>query len=148
MISDQISKIIIPIDFTVGSVKSLETANDIAAHHNASLTLVHVILPEGHASFFRNQDYLMDPTQNPEEIKGRINRAMNEIINRTIQRAIPMKKIIKFGNPVNEIAIIATCENADLILIPRDFFGSIEYMVGQNARQILEELSPCPVSLI
>jgi len=71
MIPDRISKIIVPIDFTVDSVKSLEAANDIAAQHDASLTLVHVIDSERSTSSFHDQDYLMDFIPNLEQMKGK-----------------------------------------------------------------------------
>jgi nucleotide-binding universal stress UspA family protein len=148
MIQDQTRKIIVPIDFTVDSLQSLETANDIAANQKASLTLVYIIHPERIAASGRNKDYLMDPKQNLEEMKGSIDRVMDGIINRTIKKAIAVEKIIEFGNPVTEIAIIATRENADLILLPRNFFGSTQCSNGQNAKQKLEELSPCPVTLV
>jgi len=73
---------------------------------------------------------------------------MDEVIQHTIKKAIPVKKIIKFGNPANEIAITAAHEDADIILIPKDFFGSTECSNGRNANQKLSELSPCPVILM
>jgi nucleotide-binding universal stress UspA family protein len=135
-------RILVPVDFTPKSLRAVRAAARVAGSAKASTTLLHVIerVDDGDPGAFRA--FYRKLEKNAREKLSGLSAAL-------VEKALPVKTAVVYGNRVNEILRFAGQSSADLIVMsshrlplhPRgQDWGTISYKVGA--------LSRCPVLLV
>lgn len=142
-----VKKILCPIDFSEHSMEALENAVELAQNLDAKLVLVHVISPipvvptPSHPSEFNITSYR-------EMLEESSTKTMDTIINDNIPGDLECQKVIRSGDPAQEIDQVAKDENVDLLVISTHGRSGLKHLLfGSVAEKIIRH-TPCPVLTI
>ncbi len=140
---NNISKILVPIDFSNYSKNALRYAVSFAKQFNSKIYLVYVIEPVIYPS-----DFSMGQVSFPSsdvEITDRAKEELNTLIKTEIGDTIETDVIIKTGKPFVEINETAAEEDIDLIIIATHGHTGMEHLLfGSTAEKVVRK-APCPV---
>ena len=135
--------ILVPIDFSESSNRTLQFATHIAMRENASLWLLHV---------FRVPDYAV--TQfgwGPQDCRSAEQEAeanLNAVEKEMLSRGIKAKACFRVGHPFEEIVSMANDPEVDLVLIGSHGCSAIkELFLGSTAARVVER-ARCPVMVV
>lgn len=140
-----IHKILVPIDFSLTSLKALDQARFIARKTNAEITLVHVM-----NSVLSGDNPLYFTIPRSAEYEGEMFKACEKEINRLADKirqweAVTVKTKILSGNTKHEVLKAAEETEADLIVMGTHGTSGIkEFVKGSNTVRIISE-AKCPV---
>ncbi|MFO7980022.1 MAG: universal stress protein [Candidatus Aminicenantes bacterium] len=142
-----IKKILWPTDFSEPSYVALNTAQELAKHFSAELTIVNVITPipvvsspNGPAGF--------DVSLYQDQIKETSNESLQDIIQKKISKEIKTQGKIVMGNAPDEIVKTAEEENADLIVIATHGETGWRHLVFGSVAEKVVRFATCPVLTI
>lgn len=134
--------LLVPIDLSGRHARALGIALELARHHRARVTLLHVIHrladtePGELREFYRRL---------ASKSESRLERAAR----RFVRAGLPVRTEVSIGDPARDIVRIATRRRADLIVMsshrvdpahPGAGWGTLSYKVGA--------LCTCPVLLV
>ncbi len=143
-------RILVPIDFSEHSKKTVSCAINLALRDNAMVQLLHV---------FQISDYVVTPfarrNQQTDQVKSQIDAAEQEARERLAafeqqfqNRGIKVEAYIRVGYPFDEIVAMAEHFNVDLIVIgSHGCSGITRLLVGSTAERVVEH-APCPVLVV
>ena len=139
-----IKKIFCPTDFSKPSYEALKTANELALHFSAELTLIHVVSPiptvpgSPAPTGFNFLSY-------QQEIEASAKKLLEQVTQEKISREIKSRIMVIQGNPADEIVRMAAVGNADMIVIAtHGLTGWRKFIFGSIAEKVIR-LAPCPV---
>jgi len=142
-----IKKILWPTDFSEPSYVALNTAQELAKHFSAELTIVNVITPipvvsspNGPAGF--------DVSLYQDQIKETSNESLQDIIQKKISKEIKTEGKIVMGNAPDEIVKTAEEENVDLIVIATHGETGWRHLVFGSVAEKVVRFATCPVLTI
>ena len=135
--------ILVPIDFSESSNRTLEYATHIAVRENANLWLLHV---------FRIPDYVSTRSGwGPGNIHSAQQEALenlNEVAQEVSSGGIKAKACFRVGHPVEEIVLMANDPEVDLVVIGSHGYSAIQrFLLGSTAGRVIEH-APCPVLVV
>ncbi len=138
-----ISKVLVPIDFSDYSKSALKYAVSFVKHFKAQLILVYVVEP-----VIYPPDFSMGQIAIPSVDLDMDKRAMEEL-NKLAEQEIPpeikVKSIVKTGKPFLEIIETAGEQNVDLVIIATHGHTGMEHILfGSTAEKVIRK-APCPV---
>jgi len=139
-----IKKIFCPTDFSKPSYEALKTANELALHFSAELTLIHVVspIPTVPASPAPKGFNFLSYQQ---EIEASAKKLLEQVTQEKISREIKSRIMVIQGNPADEIVRMAAVGNADMIVIAtHGLTGWRKFIFGSIAEKVIR-LAPCPV---
>ena len=142
-----IKKILWPTDFSEPSYEALKTAQELAEHFAAELTIVHVVTPipmltstSGPSGFdvgiFHKQ--LMDTSK----------ESLKEIVKDKITKKIKIHTRVVMGRAPDEIVSVAKKGKADLIVISTHGETGWRHLVFGSVAEKVVRFSSCPVLTI
>jgi universal stress protein A len=143
-------KILVPIDFSEHSRRTVAYATGTASKHNSTIYLLHV---------FQIPDYVVSPyarrRQNSAEVQSQVDAAEQEARESLEAFAVELSKkgikvqpYLRVGYPFDEIVLMAHHFNVDLIIIGSHGRGPISrLLVGSTAERVVEH-APCPVLVV
>ena len=138
-------KILVLVDFSPCSERTLQYALAFAGEFNASLILLHVVeaFPidylVGFESSRQASDWLI------EQSRKRLKRLNLKL---TATDAITDEPIVNFGKPFQEIVQVAKDRGADLILIATHGYTGLKYIqLGSTTERVVRH-APCPVLVV
>lgn len=138
-----IKKILVPIDFSDYSKKSLKYSVNLAKIFNAGLILIYVVEP-----VIYPPDFSMGQIAIPSvdiEMDKRAAEELSNLAKREIPAEINVNTTVKTGKPFVEIIETATNENIDLIIIATHGHSGVEHILfGSTAEKVVRK-APCPV---
>ncbi len=138
-----ISKVLVPIDFSDYSKSALKYAVNFVKHFEAQLFLVYVVEPVIYPPDF-SMGQIAIPSVDLEMDKRAIDE-LNKLAEQEIPAEIKVKSIVKTGKPFIEIIETATEENVDLIIIATHGHTGMEHILfGSTAEKVVRK-APCPV---
>jgi nucleotide-binding universal stress UspA family protein len=138
-----ISKVLVPIDFSDYSKSALKYAVSFIKHFEAQLFLVYVVEPVIYPPDF-SMGQIAIPSVDLEMDKRAIEE-LNKLSEREIPAEIKVKSIVKTGKPFIEIIETASEENVDLIIIATHGHTGMEHILfGSTAEKVIRK-APCPV---
>ncbi|MGD0170189.1 MAG: universal stress protein [Smithella sp.] len=125
--------------------KTVHYAVSLAAKYGAELSVIHVI------DTLWSQGWNL-PTMSQEESRKkemeRIQSELDNIIGKEKKGDVKIKKIIKEGDPVEEIMKVIEEEKIDLVILRAHEEGRIErFLVGGSNDAIIRKM-PCSVFLV
>ncbi len=143
-------RILVPIDFSEHSKKTVSCAMNLASRDNAMVQLLHV---------FQISDYVATPfarrNQQADQVKSQIDAAEQEareslaaFEQQFLNRGIKVEAYIRVGYPFDEIVAMAEHLDVDLIVIgSHGCSGMTRLLVGSTAERVVEH-APCPVLVV
>jgi nucleotide-binding universal stress UspA family protein len=136
-------RILVPVDFTRKSVRSVRTAGRVASGSGAEVTLLHVIEPIA-------DDEIDALRRFYHQLEKNARAKMQDLLAELEEKQIPAACHVVYGNRVAEILRFAQENKSDLIVMSShklplrrptvESWGTISYKVGI--------LSRCPVLLV
>ena len=136
----RIKSILVPLDFSPPSKKTLDYAVTFARQFKAKLTLVHVIEPIA-ASFplAMENDQSMAAAQ--KQLESLVKAAR-------IPRSAVEKFLVRFGRSFHEIADAARTRKVDLIIISTHGYTGLKHaLLGSTTERVVRH-APCPVLVV
>jgi universal stress protein A len=143
-------KILLPIDFSEHSKRTVAYAMKTASRHNSTIYLLHV---------FQIPDYVVSPyarrRQNSAEVQSQVAAAEQEAREsleafavELSKKGIKVQSYLRVGYPFDEIVLMAHHFKIDLIIIGSHGRGAISrLLVGSTAERVVEH-APCPVLVV
>ena len=135
--------ILVPIDFSECSNRTLEYATHIAIRENANIWLLHV---------FRIPDYAVthygwgEQDCRSAELEAREN--LNAVEKEVLSRGIKAKACFRVGHPFEEIVSMANDPEVDLVLIGSHGCSAIkQLLLGSTAARVVEH-ARCTVMVV
>ena len=139
----KLRRILVPLDFSPGSLKALDYAFSLAEKFEASLILLHVVEPTVYPD-----NYMLLP-QAVEEINQNLVQAARERLE-SVSRRRPhprpaVELLVRLGHAHSEIPDTAQAMAADLIILgTHGHAGLKQVLLGSTAERVVRQAS-CPV---
>ena len=125
--------------------RTVHYAVSLAAKYGAELSVIHVI------DTLWSQGWNL-PTMSQEESRGkemeRIQSKLDNIIGKETKGDVKIKKIIKEGDPVEEIMKVIEEEKIDLVILRAHEEGRIERLLVGGSNDAIIRKMPCSVFLV
>jgi nucleotide-binding universal stress UspA family protein len=143
-------RILVPIDFSEHSRKTILCAAKLASRENAKVLLLHV---------FQIPDYVVTPfarrKQHNDQFESHLGVAeqtarehLGAFEQQFIDRGIEVESYIRVGYPFDEIVAMAGHFDVDLVVIgSHGCSGMTRLLVGSTAERVVEH-APCPVLVV
>ncbi len=133
--------VLVPVDFSKASIESLARAASLAEQLKGQLTLLHVISPQPVPVLYGEVAPMLWDTQ---EGASRLGKHLEELA-RSVRETVPVKCIVRVGQPARCIAQVASEVGADLVQIgSHGLTGFSRYVIGSVAQKVLR-LAAVPV---
>jgi Universal stress protein UspA and related nucleotide-binding proteins len=125
--------------------KTVHYAVSLAAKYGAELSVIHVI------DTLWSQGWNL-PTMSQDEARGkemeRIQAELDNIIGSETKEGVKIKKIIKEGDPIEEIMKVIEEEKIDLVIMRTHEEGRIERLLVGGSNDALIRKMPCSILLV
>ncbi len=139
----EITKILVPIDFSDYSKQALRYATNFAKKFDAKIFLIYVVEPVIYPSDF-SIGQVTFPT-NDSDMNDRAKTELENLAKTEIGNMIDVETIIKTGKPFVEINEIASELDIDIIIIATHGHTGMEHLLfGSTAEKVVRK-APCPV---
>jgi universal stress protein A len=139
----EISKVLVPIDFSDYSKSALKYAVSFVKHFSAQLILVYVVEPVIYPPDF-SMGQIAIPSVDLDMDKRAIDE-LNKLAEQEIPSEIKVKSVVKTGKPFIEIIETASEQDVDLIIIATHGHTGMEHILfGSTAEKVVRK-APCPV---
>jgi universal stress protein A len=136
-------KIIVPIDFSEYSKKSLRYAVEFATSFQSEILLIYVIEPVTYPADFSFGQIALPMAET--EVRQRAEAQLEKLIETAIERRVSARAFVRAGKPSAEIVRLAGDESADLIIIATHGHTGVEHVLfGSTAERVIRK-APCPV---
>jgi nucleotide-binding universal stress UspA family protein len=133
--------ILVPIDGSIYSEKSLERASELVDAFGSNLILIYVVEKSIPINLLDRKEYL--------EILRKFGTNVLEKANKKLsKKGITAKVLLKEGNIVNEIEKIAKKEKCDLILVGSKGLGAVARLLLGSVSNKISQTSPCSVLIV
>jgi len=132
------NRILVPMDLEAKSEAALRYAARLAANEGAELIVLHVLTSLGLD--------LDDMSHDSEAAKPHFDEArqrLDDLVGRVVGEAVRTRTEVVYGDPVQQIQILATKENCDLLVITvknRSRVGKL--VMGSISQDILLTVDP------
>ncbi len=142
--------ILVPIDFSEHSKRTVEYAKRIAARDDASIRLLHVFqIPEYAVTQYEHRQ------QGSEQLRSQVDWAeeeaqenLNAFENELLSKGIKVKAYLRVGYPFEEIVLMANDPQVDLVIIGSHGRSGIKrLLLGSTAERVVQH-APCPVLVV
>ena len=142
-LSDQLERIVVPVDFSEFSGAALHYTKELAASFNATLDVIHVIEERLHPAFYNTgvfSIYDIEP-----RIESKILEELKAFYSNTTGPEVKAGFTILYGNPAKEILHRLETQQADILVIStHGLTGVKRALLGSVAERLVRE-APCPV---
>ena len=138
-------RILVPIDFSPESLKTLRYAKRLGERFKATLHLVHVVTPPL-ALFPQPREAL--PSNFTQEMAANAVKRLQKIAAEFSLTSPPKRYTVRIGAPVSEINEVARITRAELIVIAtRGYTGLKRAFLGSTTESVVRN-APCPVLVV
>lgn len=138
------SRLLVPVDFSDSSARSLRHAVKLAEESGGSLTIVHVVPADyGWLAIGREESRDLD-----KALQRQAADRLRALADTHVRQNVPADLQVRFGRPAEEIVAAATESKCDLIVLStHSHTGLDRYLIGSVADRVAR-LAPCPVFLV
>jgi len=134
-------KILVPLDGSIYSEKSLERASEFVDAFGSSLLLIYVVEKSIPINLLDRKEYL--------EILRKFGTNVLEKANKKLsKKGITAKIFLKEGNIVNEIEKTVKKEKCDLIVVGNKGLGSVSRLILGSVSNKISQSSSCSVLIV
>lgn len=138
-----VKRILAPTDFSGVSVDTLVQASELARHFGAELLVVHVIPPV--PTLPADPSYSFEVPAYQEALRTNSERRLDEMVEERIDKDIPCRRMVSYGEPAQEIVRLAEEEKVDLVVIATHGLTGWQHLVFGSVAEKVVRLSHCPV---
>ncbi len=140
-----LSKILVPVDFSKSSTAAAEHAAALANRFDSRLVFVHVMPATPSSAAGVSARYYTAATWVSEpEMEERLRKEMQSLAAR-VSADRPIQTLLLKGEPAENIEAVVRDEQVDLVVIPTHGYGPFRrFLLGSVTAKILHDLS-CPV---
>ncbi|MGO9449718.1 MAG: universal stress protein [Candidatus Binataceae bacterium] len=135
----KIKRILVPIDFSVSSLKALDYAVEYARPHRAELLLLHVVEPITHMWMVPDVAKLM------EQHRAKATEQLTKLEKRTKHRYRKCRSEVHSGIPYVVITNLAEKSKADLIITATHGHTGLHHLFLGSVAERVVRLAKCPV---
>jgi universal stress protein A len=142
--------ILVPIDFSEHSKKTIKYATRFAAHYRAAVRLLHVFqIPDYAVTQYEHRQVGCDQLKNQVDIaEEAAQQNLDEFENELLKQGMNVKAFMRVGYPLEEIILMANDPDIDLIIIGSHGRSGIKrLLLGSTAERVVEH-APCPVLVV
>ena len=142
--------ILVPIDFSEHSNRTLEYAARIAARENATIWLLHVFrIPDYAVTQYGRRPHDCDELRwQAESAEQEAQENLQAVEKEMLSRGIKVKAYFRVGHPLEEIVLIANNPEVDLVIIGSQGCSAIKrLLLGSTAERVVEH-ARCPVLVV
>lgn len=140
-----IRQILVPVDFSEHSRKSLRYARPFAEQFGASLLLLHVIEPlafPGEFGYAPIEPVNLDQ-QRMDNARQQLKKVAEELA-----ATVPVESVVRLGRAWKEIVDTARVKETDMLIISTHGYTGLKYaLLGSVAEKIVRH-APCPVLVV
>ena len=142
-----IQKILVPVDFSEGSVAALRCAAGLAQRTGASLTLLHVV--DSLIAPMEDLNYTyVDSKALRAAVEKRANEKLSQLARKEIDPTAHASPLVRRGTTWEEIIETARRGGADLIVIgSHGYSGLKRVLLGSTAEKVVRHAG-CPVLVV
>jgi nucleotide-binding universal stress UspA family protein len=144
----QITKILVPTDFSPEASAAIEPARTLAERFGARLELIHVyeVFPVGPDWTLQNPDGVRMPL--PAFLRDAASRSMEKLLSELRARGMTVQGRVDEGAPWHVITELAARDHYDLIVVAtHGRHGVQRALIGSVAEKIVRH-APCPVFVV
>ena len=138
-------RILVPLDFSSFSLRSVRFARNWAARFRAEVCLLHVIEPINTAGPFGADPIALPPP--PMTPRGEFTAALNKIARKEFPRSAKISVHLRDGVAYDQIANAAKKLKADIIIATHGRSGLARVLMGSTAERVIRH-APCPVLVL
>ena len=139
--TDSFKNILVPIDGSIYSEKSLERASEFVDAFGSNLILIYVVEKSIPINLLDRKEYL--------EILRKFGTNVLEKANKKLsKKGITAKIFLKEGNIVNEIEKTMKKEKCDLIVVGNKGLGSVSRLILGSVSNKISQSSSCSVLIV
>jgi universal stress protein A len=142
----EMSRILVPIDFSDHSKKALNYAISFAGKFNSELILVYVVEPTIYPADFSFGQIAVPSIEN--ELRERGKAELDNLANTLVSESTPVKTIVRTGKPYLEIIKTAEEEGIDIIIIATHGHSGVEHLLFGGTTEKVVRKAPCPVLIV
>ncbi len=135
--------ILVPVDFSVHSLKAVEYATDLAKNFNSRLYFLHVIEQEIHPSFYAAG--VTSIFEIDHDLKQRVIHNMEEFVGDYLDESLAAEYVVLEGKAHREIVEYAREKEMDLIVIATHGLSGLEYLLLGSTTEKVVRWATCPV---
>jgi universal stress protein A len=142
--------ILVPIDFSEHSKKTIKYATRFAAHYRATIRLLHVFqIPDYAVTQYEHRQQGSDQLKNQVDVAEEEAREnLEALTNELLSQGMNVKASLRVGYPFEEIILMADSPEIDLIIIGSHGRSGIRrLLLGSTAERVVEH-APCPVLVV
>ena len=133
--------ILVPIDGSIYSKKSLERASEFVDAFGSSLILIYVVEKSIPINLLDRKEYL-------EILRKFGTNVLEKANNKLSKKGITAKILLKEGNIVNEIEKTVKKEKCDLIVVGNKGLGSVSRLILGSVSNKVSQSSSCSVLIV
>lgn len=134
-------KILVPLDGSIYSEKSLERASEFVNTFGSSLILIYVVEKSIPINLLDRKEYLTILRKFGTNVLERANKKL-------LKKGITAKIFLKEGNIVNEIEKTVKKEKCDLIVVGNKGLGSVSRLILGSVSNKISQSSSCSVLIV
>jgi nucleotide-binding universal stress UspA family protein len=143
-------KILVPIDFSEHSKRTVSYAIKTASKHKATIYLLHVFqIPDYVVTpYARRRQNCVDAHLQVDIAEREARETLHEFAEELSKKGIKVQSYLRVGYPFDEIVLMANHFNVDLIIIGSHGRGAISrLLLGSTAERVVEH-ALCPVLVV
>ena len=133
--------ILVPIDGSIYSKKSLERASEFVDAFGSCLILIYVVEKSIPINLLDRKEYL-------EILRKFGTNVLEKANNKLSKKGITAKILLKEGNIVNEIEKTVKKEKCDLIVVGNKGLGSVSRLILGSVSNKISQSSSCSVLIV
>ena len=133
--------ILVPIDGSIYSKKSLERASEFVDAFGSCLILIYVVEKSIPINLLDRKEYL-------EILRKFGTNVLEKANNKLSKKGITAKILLKEGNIVNEIEKTVKKEKCDLIVVGNKGLGSVSRLILGSVSNKVSQSSSCSVLIV
>jgi nucleotide-binding universal stress UspA family protein len=142
--------LLVAIDFSEHSKRTLEYATHIAARENATIWLLHVFrIPDYAVTQYGRRPHDCDELRwQAESAEQEAQENLQAVEKEMLSRGIKAKAYFRVGHPLEEIVLMANDPEVDLVIIGSKGCSAIKrLLLGSTAERVVEH-ARCPVLVV
>lgn len=136
-----IRKIVVPLDFSEFSYKSLDYASAFALQSKAEILLLHIIP----LNYVETEVMAFDYSQIEKQASDSCQSRLEKLVRCRVDPSVKSEVRVKIGRPVDEIVNAAKDFEADLIIMSTHGYTGLKHAFLGSTTENVVRYAPCPV---
>ena len=136
-----IRKILVPIDFSDCSYKSLDYAVAFGGQSKATITLLHIVP----LNYVDTDLIAFDFAEIEREAANSAQERLRKLIEDRIGNSVVADFLVRIGRPVDEIVSAAKERDSDLIIMSTHGYTGLKHAFLGSTTENVVRYAPCPV---